>query len=332
VSLALANKGFIMDSLFFTRPGTPEEVIQLGELPMPEPRDNEVLIKVLAAPVQPADYMFIGARYRVTPNYPQPAGLEGIGIVERVGGKLSDELLGTRVAFRSPGSWSEFTVAPANRIYAVPPDISDVVASQFALNPLTSIALAKAADVRSGERVLLTAGKSVVAQICSAILLRRGVEVDLLLRHDQKYKLIEANNEKVIGTGSSVVQALSSVPSRTYDAILDAVGGRDVPALIDSCNVGARLVSYGLLDPSDFTMAISKVIFKSLKWQGFGLDGWLNSTNSDTLSSAQTELWGILREKPSLLESSNVFEYQDYLKALETVRSSHSVGKVVFVR
>jgi hypothetical protein len=79
-------------------------------------------------------------------------------------------------------------------------------------------------------------------------------------------------------------------------------------------------------------MAISKVIFKSLKWQGFGLDGWLNSTNSDILSSAQTELWGILREKPSLLESSNVFEYQDYLKALETVRSSHSVGKVVFVR
>ncbi|MDO5610296.1 MAG: hypothetical protein Q4G62_05905 [Pseudomonadota bacterium] len=320
-----------MQSLLFESPGLPAEVVQLAEIPVPTPGADEVLLKVVAAPIQPADAMFIGARYRIPPVYPQPAGLEGVGIVHGVGKNVPESLIGTRVAFRAPGAWSDFTLASINRIYRVPAGISDVIASQFALNPLTAIALANVAQPAPGDRALLTAGKSVVAQIAARILVKRGVAVDLLARDGKGYRLSDFNNAKTVRDGASVQDVLGAGSDRTYCAILDAVGGRDVPTLIDSCSPGARLVSYGLLDASDFTMSISKVIFKRLKWTGFGLDGWLNTLDKASLRFAEAELWGILDEFPQLLASANVFMRQDYLAAFDQANSHPAGGKVIFV-
>jgi NADPH:quinone reductase-like Zn-dependent oxidoreductase len=68
-------------AVVFQRAGNPDEVLQIAEIPPPEPRDGQVLVKVNARPIQPADSFFIRGQYRLKPNFVQVAGLEGAGVV-----------------------------------------------------------------------------------------------------------------------------------------------------------------------------------------------------------------------------------------------------------
>jgi hypothetical protein len=68
-----------MKILTFNKAGDPADVLSFSGKEKPAPGDNEVLIKVLGSPIQPADVLFIEGRYRFKPEFPQTAGLEGAG-------------------------------------------------------------------------------------------------------------------------------------------------------------------------------------------------------------------------------------------------------------
>ena len=70
-----------MQAIVFDRAGEPGDVLRLVERAVPEPVGDQVLVKVAARPIHPADLAFIRGQYRVRPQFPQSAGLEGAGVV-----------------------------------------------------------------------------------------------------------------------------------------------------------------------------------------------------------------------------------------------------------
>jgi NADPH2:quinone reductase len=66
-----------MNAVVFERPGAASERLELQEVDTAVPRGDEVLVRVEARPIHPADFMFIEGRYRIEPSFPQIAGLEG---------------------------------------------------------------------------------------------------------------------------------------------------------------------------------------------------------------------------------------------------------------
>ena len=66
-----------MKALFFNEKGKAEEVLQCGNIDEPDLLPGELKIKMLASPINPADFMFIEKQYRVQPRFPQIAGFEG---------------------------------------------------------------------------------------------------------------------------------------------------------------------------------------------------------------------------------------------------------------
>src|SRR5438876_3487326 len=114
-----------MKAIVFDRCGEPEEVLQVRELPIPEPGPGQVRIRMLASPINPSDLLYIRGLYGKPPPLPATPGFEGVGIVEESGGGLlAKRMLGKRVAVlnRAIGNWQEHTVVPARQAIPVPDD------------------------------------------------------------------------------------------------------------------------------------------------------------------------------------------------------------------
>src|SRR5258708_33919173 len=77
--------------------GEPSDVIELKTVSEPALGQDEVLISMEAAPLNPSDFLFIRGIYGVRPAFPSPIGAEGIGRVTKTGSKVDVALQGKRV-------------------------------------------------------------------------------------------------------------------------------------------------------------------------------------------------------------------------------------------
>ena len=75
--------------------GKPEEVLRLEEQKLPAPAADEALVRVLAAPINPADLNQIEGKYPIRAPLPATPGFEGAGVVEEIGGSVQGLAVGT---------------------------------------------------------------------------------------------------------------------------------------------------------------------------------------------------------------------------------------------
>lgn len=256
-----------MRAALFERTGDATEVVELRSVPIPEPASGEVLVRMQAASIHPADRMFIAGTYRVRPVLPQGAGLVGAGRVVRCGAGV-DIPAGTTVAFRHPGAWAEFCAVPLERLFVAPQGMRVQDMSQFALNPLTAWALLASARVHQGEWVAVNAARSNVAMMVRSLAERRGVRVvDIPDAFAAPGRLDVAPVAE---------QLLAATGGEQLAAVLDAVGGPALLEVMPAMRRGAVLVSYGLLSQASVPIHNADLIYRNLVWKGFGIDHWLD--------------------------------------------------------
>ena len=269
-----------MRAAVFEAAGKPEEVLELRTVPVPTPGPGEVLVKVEARPIQPADFMFIGGRYRIRPQCPQIAGLEGLGAVIASGAGSS---LGSpsRVVFRYPGSWAEYATVPADRCYVVPDGVSAEQAAQFALNPVTAWALLDELHVHAGEWIAINAATSAVALLVADLARRRNVNVVGIVRpgREAPFPVVPADATDL---AARVLAITRGAPLAGY---LDCVGGMMIKNMLPALKTGGTLVSYGVLEQSPAPILNSDMIYRNLCWKGFGIDYWLSTSSVARTSS-----------------------------------------------
>ena len=107
----------------------PQDVLEYVSGPMPVPAEGEVLIRMKAAPINPADINFVQGVYGVKPVLPHSrAGLEGCGVVQESraeGFRKDDEV----ILLRGVGSWSEYVAVPAVNVMKLPVKVDPVQAA-----------------------------------------------------------------------------------------------------------------------------------------------------------------------------------------------------------
>jgi NADPH:quinone reductase-like Zn-dependent oxidoreductase len=319
-----------MKAILFEHTGHAEDVLAVRDIEQPTPQAQQILIQVSKRPIHPADLMFIAGRYRVAPQLPQVAGFDGVGTIAAIGSAVKGFTIGQRVAFRSPGSWAEYAVAPATKVYRVPDTMTDDVACQFPLNPLTAWGLLDSCNLRPGDRLLITAGNSGVARLLTAIALSQGVEPFLLIRENSGSHVVKRSDQHILATGATAQQALHALAGDLrFHGIVDAVGGPSTMALIDVIAPGGHLITYGLLDDAPVTLKSSIVLFKNLRWHGFGIDDWLNRMSLEQLDHAEQALWSLLGNTPELLPVASSFRLDQWPSAIEAWRQNKQPGKIL---
>src|SRR5256714_3414754 len=97
--------------------GNPAEVLRVVDLPLAAPGANEVVVKMSAAPINPADLNGIEGKYPIKAPLPAVPGMEGTGSIIEAGSAVRDLAIGTQVILpHNFGTWRELCVISADRL------------------------------------------------------------------------------------------------------------------------------------------------------------------------------------------------------------------------
>lgn len=260
-----------MKALVFDAVGSEADnfaVVTMRDIPVIRPGRREALVKMLLAPVNWADFIFIGGRYPEPrqPRLPgQIAGITGVGVVVE-GGAAARIEPGTVVSFSSPGSWAEFAALPETDLIPVPKGLPLHIAAQIG-NPLTAWDLLRLADVGPGGLIVLTAAYSSVARCVAQLAARSGIRVVGTAR-----RLLPDDKPRGYGHVLELPDKAELIPDQLMnatggqapEAIIDCVGGPALGLLTRALAPYGKIIVYGTLTGGDLGLSNPLVMSKRL--------------------------------------------------------------------
>jgi NADPH:quinone reductase-like Zn-dependent oxidoreductase len=291
-----------VNAVVFDRTGPPAEVLELREVPAAEPRRGEVLVRMLASPVNPSDLMYVEGKYGLKPTFPATPGFEGVGVVEANGGGVLGWLRkGKRVAVINDrvGNWAEYTVTKARQVIPVPDDLPDDQAATFFVNPATAVAMTRdVLAVPAGEWLLQTAAGSNLGQMVIRLGQRTGFRtLNVVRRREQAAELTALGADAVIVEGDGPVedQVRAAVPGGVRYAI-DPVGGATGSAAIAALAPGGRNLLFGSLSDQPITVHPRRILSGDVRLEGFWLGSWAKQQSIPRMLRLFREVGELIRE------------------------------------
>lgn len=295
-----------MKRLVVTSPGNGVSVadctVEVQTVPTPKPKPGEVLIKVVAAPVNPSDY---GGWYKSSSpsstSYPMPMGKEGCGVVVASAGYegglmrgMTSSLrcpIGTNVGFvitdpASQGSYSEYVVVNAlTGAFPMPPDVPVEDCASFFVNPYTAVGIIDTAQRAGSTRALVnTAAASQLGQMLNRLAIARGdIEIINVVRRAEQGELLERlGAEHVIvteeddGADAWKAKLKAKVADLGATCAFDAVSGDMTGHLLDCMPRGGAVYLYGVLAGKAGGIDPLDLIYRRKRLDAFYLSSWLH--------------------------------------------------------
>jgi NADPH:quinone reductase-like Zn-dependent oxidoreductase len=228
----------------------PPEVLQLVELPDPEPGPTEVLVRVAAAGVNPVDWK-TRAKGGFLGEPPFTVGWDVAGTVERIGFGVTRFAPGDRVLGmpRFPGeaaAYAELVAAPSRQFALMPDELSWSEAAALPLGALTAWqTLVDTAGLSAGQRVLIHAAAGGVGHLAVQIAKARGAHVIGTARAVHHDLLRELGADEAIDYTETEVAEVAEVAEAVSDVdlVLDLVGGETGVKSLPTLRDGGLLIS-----------------------------------------------------------------------------------------
>ena len=227
-------------SFIYESYGLPHQVLKLKEKCQPHLQPQELLVKMLYAPVNPSDLIPMTGAYAHRISLPATAGYEGVGLVEDVGSALSRKLIGQRVLpLEGEGTWQSFVKCPASHAFFVPESLDSISASQLYINPLTAWLLCtEVLALKPGQKLAVNAAASSIGQIFAQLSRILGFEFIAITRNNKKHQLLKERGAQELRT---------DLHNLEVDAAIDCVGGQAGTDLAFCVRSGGKFQALGLL-------------------------------------------------------------------------------------
>src|SRR5262249_4379510 len=262
---------------------------------------GEVLVRMLASPINPSDLMYIAGGYGIKPRLPATPGFEGVGVVEASGGGVLGWLRkGKRVAVISDrnGTSAEYTVTKARQVVPVPDDISDEQAATFFVNPATALVMTQdVLRVTRGAWLLQSAAGGELGKMVIRLGQKFGFRtLNVVRRREQVEELKKLGADAVIveSDGPLPEQGAKIADSARY--ALDPVGGKTGTEVIASLSPRGRCLLYGALTDEPVSVYPRMAIGNDLRVEGFWLATWVRRQGVLTLLKLFRRVRAMMRE------------------------------------
>lgn len=318
----------------YSRNGPARDVLQLTDLPTPEPGPGEVRVKLATSGVNPSDVKSRGGSRPVTQGYVVPHS-DGAGTIDRVGRGVPESRVGERVWIwngqwqRPMGTAAQYIALPAEQAVPLPDTVSFEAGACMGIPGLTAMrGILLLGDIE-GKTVLVTGGASGVGFYAAQMARLRGARVITTVGSTEKAARLEQ-----VGVTENILYKQEPVAER----LLALTDGRGVDAVVDMdfsttaglVNAGAvaahGVVSvYGSNQRGDISLNFGTCLPRSLSFNFFLVYDLLPVQRRETVQA----LDDLLREGALSHLLAPSFSLDDIVAAHEAVESGRVLGNVV---
>ncbi|MEK7950916.1 MDR family NADPH-dependent oxidoreductase [Luteolibacter soli] len=321
-----------MNALLFHEFGKPAEVLRLEPLELPPLADGEVRLKILAAPVNPADLNLIEGTYGVKPGLPAVPGIEGCG--EVVESRSVDFQPGDRaIVLRRAGSWATHVQLAAEDLFKLPVGIDPLQAAMLKVNPATAWRLLTGFGTpEPGSWIVQNAANSGVGRCVIAVAKELGIRTMNLVRRPELIdELLALGADVVVTDDDAGLETAKAATAERPKLAFNCVGGESALRLMNLLAPGGIHITFGAMARRPVTVPNGLLIFKDLQIRGLWITKWIESAAKNELDEAYGKLAGLMLGGSMSVPVDSTYSLEEFGSALERVGGEGRDGKVLLV-
>ncbi len=321
-----------MKAIQVKRPGGPE-ALELVDLPFPQARSNEAVVKVAAAGVNFIDTYQREGRYKVP--LPFVAGQEGAGVITAVGAEVKSVKAGDRVAWTGiQGGYAEYVAAPADRLVLVPAGVSDQQAAAIMLQGMTAHYLVYSTfALKRGDTALVHAAAGGVGLLLVQMAHNIGARVIGTVSTEEKAQLArEAGADEIILYTQTdfEIETRRLTNGKGVDVVYDSVGKTTFEKGFNVLRPRGMMVlfggSSGAVPPFDPLALTSK---GSLFLTRPSITHYI--ATREELESRAIALFGIIAAKKLRLRIEHIYPLAEAQRAHRDLEGRKTTGKLLLI-
>lgn len=318
----------------YEKHGNPADVLRIVDQPWPKPAPDEVIVRMAAAPINPADLNAIEGKYPIRPALPATPGMEGAGVVAELGSAVRNLAIGAQVILpHGLGTWREACAVAAAKLVSVPPGIEPIQAAMLKVNPVTAWRmLHDFVSLQPGDWLIQNAANSAAGRCVIQIARELGYRsVNIVRRPELVEELQNEGGDVILMDGENlrdeVAAATNGAPIRLA---LNAVGGDNAIRMAKTLAPDATVVTYGAMSLEPMRIPNGLLIFKNLRFTGFWVNKWYDAATPEQRAETFAPLFKMAQHGLLRTKVETTYPLTEAQAAIAHASRERRGGKIVF--
>ncbi len=313
------------------------DVLKVEDLPLSEPGEDEIRLKVETIGLNRAEIMFREGQYLEEPILPSRLGYEAAGTVDAVGSGISGIKIGDRVStipafsIGQYGVYGESAIVPGYAVARYPDNLSAIEGTAIWMQYLTAFgALIEIGQLKKDSIVLITAASSSVGLAAIQITKAAGALAITTTRGvDKKQFLLDAGANHVIVTDEEdLAESVMAVTSgKGANLIFDPIAGHVLEKLADAAAFKATIFEYGALSGEPTIFPLFSSLKKGLIIRGYTLFEIVK--DAEQLARGKRYIYDGLESSALKPIIDRTFPLEAIVSAHQYLESNQQKGKIV---
>ena len=320
-----------MKSVVCTKLGEPK-LLEIKEVDIPNPLDDEVLIKVDVAGVNYPDALLVQGKYQVVVEPPFTPGNEVCGYVEQVG-KDVDLKKGMKViGLPEIGGFSEYVCINKKLVIPISDNINSLAGASLPINyGTTYYALKRRAKAKSGESLLILGASGGVGTASVQLGKILGLTTIAAVGSNEKEDYVKSLGvDHVIryDTENLKEAAKKLTGGKGVDIVVDPVGGDVTEEALRATAWNGRLLVIGFAQGEIPKIPLNITLVKGVSIVGVWWGRWTQTSPKETAEDFK-ELIGFINDGKLNINPKNVYSIQEVSTAMDNFLNRKNIGKTV---
>jgi mitochondrial enoyl-[acyl-carrier protein] reductase / trans-2-enoyl-CoA reductase len=323
-----------INAAVYEKHGNPADVLRVETRPWPTPAADEAVVKMRAAPVNPADLNQIEGKYPVRPALPATPGFEGAGVVVDLGARVTGLTSGALVILpHNVGTWRDALAVKAEDLVVVPDGIEPVQAAMLKINPLTAWRLLHDyVDLQKGDWLIQNAANSAAGRDVIQIAHELGYKtVNVVRRPEVIDELRTDGGDVVLVDGENLREEVKNATAgASFRLGLNSVGGDSALRLANCLASGGTLVSFGAMSLQPLKIPTGLLIFKDLRFRGIWINKWYDKATPAERMATFRPLFAMARRGLLKTKVEKAYPLSELNAAIAHAAQGKRRGKIIF--
>jgi mitochondrial enoyl-[acyl-carrier protein] reductase / trans-2-enoyl-CoA reductase len=318
----------------YERHGNPADVLHVESRSCPTPGAGEVIVKMRAAPINPADLNQIEGKYPIRAELPATPGFEGAGVIIDIGANVTNIGPGALVILpHNIGTWRDVVAVKADELVVVPAGIEPVYAAMLKINPMTAWHLLHDyVDLEKGDWVIQNAANSAAGRAVVQIAHELGYKtVNVVRRAELIDELHAEGGDVVLVDGENLREEVKGATSRAPIRLgLNAVGGESALRLANCLAPASTLVTFGAMSLQPLKIPNGLLIFKDLRFRGIWINKWYDNATIQERMDAFRPLFEMAKRGLLRTKVEKAYPLMEAKAAVTHAAQGRRDGKIIF--